>query len=251
MAYRTTLLLCTLYVGLMACEEPPTSSRPSISGPAPGSDLSLDLPELTPRLLVASGEDPAHSGDGAALSEARDDDGIYEPEEVASGVYAAKTVPGFEPGYAYARGENWYSGNKGRVETTADLSYLGQHMGSQSAFSEGYELFLLDFGRWKFLSATARVYSGHECGQSVAGRSEHSAWWEFFTGMGVAIWGKTATTTAAPPLYQNSCAPAVAAGGGSDDSSTFACWYLLTYDLETGAVYEAELLYCDELDHVE
>lgn len=248
---NTLLVLALVFVlGLAACEQGTTAVDPSASDSWVDQDLSLDLPRLTQDLLTATSTMPALLGDPVARSEARDDE-FDESGEPVSGVYAAKTVPGFEPGYAYTRGEHWYSGNKGRVETTADVSYLGQLVGSQSAFNEGYELFLMDFGRWKFLSATARVYSEHECGLSVAGRSEHSAWWEFFTGVGVATWGKTARTTAAPTLQQSACSPVVTAAGSDGGSPTFACWYLLTYDLESGAVYDAELLYCDQVDHVE
>jgi hypothetical protein len=234
----------TLVVGT-GCEEQTFTPESPAEAHAPA--LALTLPPISQALFVAQesdGEAPT-SGD-AVLSDSRDDFDFEDIEDYPSGIYNAKTVVGFRDGLAFSRGDHWYTGNKGKVETTASVTYSGQPVGSQTAVSEGYNLFLLDFGRSKHVEATARVYLDRNCDRRVGGESKHWAWWEFWTGMAVSTWGKMQRSTSDTPRTGTDCEPEQHPSSSSDDDGVYSCWYLLTYDRNTGEILDAQFLACDD-----
>jgi len=177
--------------------------------------------------------------------------------DVAATIFNARTNVGFRPTYAFANGRHSYTGNVGRVETVARVSFEGTQIGSQPSVEEQVVPYLLDFGRIKEIVTEAYVFVDQQCGLRVDGDSEHSASWQWFLGGPVSGWGgATRTSQAFPPVDQPACEeeptpdPGYNGGtgsGGGGGSSWISCWYLVTYDPYTGEVYDADLLFCDEV----
>jgi len=248
---------------LLGCTETPL--RPESVGLViedPLADLAFTVPTLTTGQLVDDQSDggggaprPIHGVGGGtegppgpALAEWDEEFGT-DLDEVTK-IMSAKTVVGFEPTYAYARGEHIYSGNKGRVEATAHVSLHDRHLATAHAVKQDDEVFLLDFGRAKWIYASARVTTDANCGLAVSGESLHMAWWEFFTGTGVSVWGRAEQSSRAGPDRQGAC-DAPPRGGGtatSEQVDGWACHYLLTYDLDSGAVLDTQFMYCEPVD---
>ncbi len=256
-----TRSLCAPFAAVLvvaACaEEPATAVVMESLGPP--ADLEFFLPAVDPDRLVA--REPAAAplpsrptlvvepGESGESDEPGASGVPVHYFEARGAIAAARTVVGFEAVYAYSRGQHTYLGNKGRVESSVTVTFRGRPLGTQSAFKEDYGIFLFDGGRSKFIWASARVYSDHECGLEVSGESKHSAWWEFFTGVGVLTWGKVERSTSAPSAAQDACEPVNEerpSGGDGEDEDGYGvvCWYLLEYNIFTGEIYYVELLYC-------
>jgi len=228
---------------LGACGEPTTGPvAPLDPGP---EDLSLSLPGVIPRSATV---DLGVVSDTVRPSGPATTDEWSIRDDARATIFSAATFVGFDPGYAWARGDQTYSGNHGSVKTTARLSSGGMILGTQEALREAYNPFLIDFGRSKELSAVAHIYTDATCDLTIQGESMHGAWWEFYQGTGVNTWGKVGRSSQAWPESQPPCQTAPppgrdvyqAANGGS-----VTCYFMVTYDRRTGEVFSADLLYCD------
>ena len=248
----------TIFVAA-ACSEESVTSVPAAELEAP-SDLVLTFPSVTRETFIQGEvlEVTGLSGPARALSEGGD----VPEDEAVSQIFGASTTVGFNAGYAYSAGRQRYTGNVGRVHTTATVSYNGTQIGSQIAFREHYVPFLLDFGAIKQLLAEAYVFVDQECGLKVDGHSEHYARWQWFLGGPAPEWGTAGETTQAfPPVDQPDCPseeepgeeePGNGPTGGAESvmgegSGPVTCWYWVTYDPYTGEVYDAQFLFCDDV----
>lgn len=158
-------------------------------------------------------------------------------------IFDERTDTGFSGSQAWAGGEHKYIGNVGAVETTARLYFEDRELVEQVAREQQYTPFLLDLGRKKFIWAFAPISSDHECGLLIRGSSDHSASWQFFQGSGTSTWGRAVRTSVAEHKKQAPCVrETLEPWGGGLQGST--CYYRVTYDLDTGEILSAELLYC-------
>jgi hypothetical protein len=244
--------LVTLLVTTACSEESSTSiAGPDADWPAA---LTLMFPEVAAEdFMRGEVEAPA---DPARVLSIGDPDG--PDEDAVAQVFGASTKVGFTADYAYSSGRHKYTGNKGRVETTARVSYDGTQIGTQTAFREEYVPFLLDWGETKEIWAEAYVFLDQDCGLRVDADSKHYAGWQWFLGGPAPNWGPASVSTQAfPPVSQPACAEADdssddglvggSESGGAEDSGPVTCWYWVTYDPFTGEVYEADFLFCDGL----
>ncbi|MDX1495099.1 MAG: hypothetical protein R3253_13605 [Longimicrobiales bacterium] len=151
----------------------------------------------------------------------------------------------FQEGFGGVYGTHRYTGNVGYIETTAQLTYRDQHLGNATGRRQNYTPFLGDFGQIKHIGVFPKIFSDRECGLSVYGRSQHAAWWHFYQGGAVQTWGRQEEFSQAEPYSQGKCTENV---GEFEAENTkpggMVCTYLITYDLETGDIVNAELLYC-------
>ena len=243
-----------------ACAEPPTTAV-EFDGYSTSADLHFSVPALGAEQLVATQPvsadtdrvpevaGPARAGEFVE-GEFVDGEEPSGPEDVADyldevgSVYDRRTYVGFGPTYGYSWGEHRYQGNKGRVTTTATISLDGQQLGSQTAVSEDYGLFLIDGPQVKYIATIARAYTDQGCGLQVSGASQHEAWWEWFMGFGVATWGVVRVDSDTSPESQDPCEPVEAAVAGGPSGLATVCWFSIDYDLETGEIVSVELLFC-------
>jgi hypothetical protein len=239
--HRTPIRLLLLLL-LLGCSEEPTA--PVRADLLPAEDLSFTFAYLDPAALV----DFEHTtleptGPGPAAS-----DTWGEDLPASASIRDARTMVGLSGISAYAYGEHRYTGNKGRIETTVDAAFSGQHLGERTAIRQQSEIFLLDFGRIKHIWAIARIYTDKQCGLEAHGRSSHSAWWEFYQGVAAPVWGEVVATSDAPPDRQEPCArrdsPYDPTGSYDSSGGGMTCTYLITYDLDTGQIYDVTLLFC-------
>lgn len=240
--YRSRFTLSLLLTGTVVAgcvEESPVSPGRPPSTPVP----SVNAPVLTPDDLVdrtITVREARPEAPGPARAEL-DGEAASRPLQQ---IFDAETRVGFEKGYAYALGRHDYIGNVGFVSTTAQVAHNDAYLGSQSAENQNYTPFLLDWGQLKLIWVSAKVYSDHECGLSVQGKSTHKAWWEFFQGTGVSEWGVDSETSQAAPVSQSCSSGGTGQTTSTDESGGMLCYYLITYDLTTGRILNAELLYC-------
>jgi hypothetical protein len=251
--------LATLLVATACAEEPTTAPR------AVDSEVSVDLGLAFPSvddgvLSPVEYEEVVPGAPARALSNDEPVPPNPQDDPVAA-IISPITTAGFEPGYAYARGRHGYTGNVGRIETTATVTFDGARIGEHTAPKQKYTPFLLDFGRAESIFAEAYVFTEIECGLTAYGDSDHTASWQFWTGFAVSNWGLAEQSTQAhPPAQQPSCeeeepeppqddgdSGGFTGGGGGDESVWISCWYLLEYDIHTGEILDVDLLYCEEL----
>lgn len=250
--------LCAPLAALLvaACSGEPSTAVP-IDALGLAESLRLFVPSLTHDDLVAKDDEAPADTDGPALVQYGDEeaplpDGSTSEADISDyldevgAIYDAMTKVGFGSGYGFSYGEHKYQGNKGRVETTVSVAYRDQSIGTQTAASEKYDMFLLDAGTVHFISATARFYSDQTCGLTVRGHSQHYAWWEWFLGGSATSWGRVSQYSDAPSKSQGDCPVGPASGGGgSGGSGDGTCYYWVSYDLNTGEVYDVSFLYCE------
>jgi len=242
--------LATMLVAT-ACSEEPITSLPAADLETP-VDLALAFPRLTAQTLFQGEvvELAPTSGPARDFSEdVPDDDDVSQ-------IYGAGTSVGFTADYAYSNGRHTYTGNLGKVETTARVSFDGAQIGSQFAFQEEYTPFLLDFGSVKEILAEAYVFIDQDCGLRVDGDSNHYAGWQWFLGSTAPNWGPAGMSTQAfPPVSQPACREQEedADGGYSGGSESgggegwVTCWYLVTYDPYSGEIFDVDFLFCDDV----
>lgn len=241
--YRSRLTLALLSIGtvLAGCADETPVSPGSLE---PAASLLVNAPTLTAEDLMLStgvhhGSDPEESG--PALAELDGEDVSRPLQQVID----PETRVGFDPGYAWSLGRHDYIGNVASVQTTATVAYHDQYVGSQTAKAQDYTPFLLDLGQVKLIWTWAKVYSDHECGLTVQGSSQHKAWWQFYQGKGTSEWGVDQKPSQAAPVGQSGCTQETGgATESSESSSGVVCTYFITYDLDTGEILNAELLYC-------
>jgi hypothetical protein len=174
----------------------------------------------------------------------------YDASDAVSPIYEASTIAWFTRDAAYARGENYYRGNKGRIETTLNVMHQGQTLASHTAVREKNWIFWLDFGLMKHIDATARIPIDRSCGLTAWGTSTHLAWWEAAPGGSLGTFGRSVVSTTSDLARQPECPPVVpesgGGGGGSyDEEGYLTCYYWVVYDLRTGKIYDIEFLFCE------
>jgi len=161
-------------------------------------------------------------------------------------ITGAISDPGFESGAAYVYGRHTFTGNVGRIETTAHAAFQTQHLGDFTATTEQseqlfYGLFSSD------IAAIAKIFTDKTCDLEVQGSSLHHAHWETLA-PGLIRWGDVTTTTQGAPRTNGACGQGTGTGGEggyeSEPSGGIVCYYWITYDMDTGEVYDAEFLYC-------
>ncbi|MDH3206966.1 MAG: hypothetical protein OEO79_10155 [Gemmatimonadota bacterium] len=237
-----------------ACSEESATWVPAAELEVP-SDLLLTFPSVTRETFIQG--EVIEVGDPSRPAGAYSEGGDVLRDEAFSEIVGASTKVGFDSDYAYSMAQQRYTGNVGRVHTTATVSYDGTQIGSQVAFREHYVPFLFDFGAIKDLWVEAFVFIDKECGLKVDGHSEHYARWQWFLGGPAPEWGTAGETTQAfPPVNQAACPSEEEpdngwTGGGEsgtgEESGAVTCWYWVTYDPYTGEVYDAQFLYCDDV----
>jgi len=238
-----------------ACSEEHTTSVPIAHTEVP-EDLVLGFPKLAARTLIQGEVRQVGGSPGPAgiIS-----DGEPPPDEDAvAQVFAPLTTVGFQNNYAYSGARHQYTGNVGRIDTEAIVSYNGQEIGRQPAFREDYTPFLADFGARKTILAEAYVFIDQDCGLRVDGRSEHRAGWQWFLGGQAPDWGSAGISTQAfPPENQPPCETEPSddgnytggnEDGGADGSGAVTCYYWVTYDPYTGEVYDVDFLFCEGVE---
>lgn len=252
----------SLCVGLVtvlvttACSEESTTSIPVAESAWP-SALAFTFPEITAEDLMRGEVEEVSSPSAPARVLSNEDPNAPDEDAVAQ-VFGASTKVGFTADYAYSSGRHSYTGNKGRVETTARVSYDGTQIGTQTAFREEYVPFLLDWGETKEIWAEAYIFLDQGCGLRVDADSKHYSGWQWFMGGPAPNWGPASVSTQAfPPVSQPACAEdddssdsgptGGSESGGAEDSSPVTCWYWVTYDPYTGEIYDADFLFCDGL----
>lgn len=235
-----------------ACADPPTAP-PRVLADDPPAGFELLFPTLDPEALVAryTAEDfgesappagPFRPGPAAVSAE--------ELEDAVAALYDTRTLAGFSSGSAYAFGEHRYQGNKSRIETTANVEFQNDPIGSQVAYREDGNPFIFDFGVEKYISVMAKIFTDHDCGLEVYGRSSHTAWWEAVLGGSVSTYGRVGRTSFSDLKRQDECDAGRSSwygGGGADSGPSGAiCYFSVWYDIFTGYIYSAELLYCSD-----
>lgn len=219
------------------------------------ADLEFVLPSVTHEQKLASSA-IADSASGPALVTSEregpptDQGSELDYSNATSAIWNEKTVAAFVPGYLSMLGRHNYQGNKGRVETRASLRFEGQSIGSQSSAQEQQFPFVIDFGRVHYIWTSTRIYTDRECGLTGVGDSTHKAWWEAVAGGPVFNFSSSEKTSISELARQADCAPEPtftdSGGGGGSPGGEMTCWYLITYDLWSGEVYDVDLLYCTE-----
>ncbi|HET9947745.1 MAG TPA: hypothetical protein VFQ22_02350 [Longimicrobiales bacterium] len=259
---RTSALLAAL--ALAACDER-TPTAVDAAPPVPPEALALAVPNLTSADLVTTISIVDSTGADGPARVIRDPGTNPPPDPepitstyVRSAIYDAQTLVGFNPGSAFAWGMHHYQGNKGRIETTANVTFQGTPIGSRTAVAEQYTPVLVDFGLKHFIQVMAEVFTDRTCGLTVSGSSEHFAWWEFI-GKGVLEMGRSQISSSARPKSKDPCPsspppppPPPHGGGGSTDEDygggdSGVCYFWVRYDLNTGEVVNYRLLYCEGL----
>jgi hypothetical protein len=246
-AFRAALVTLLVIVG---CSDESAVSLPRAEAETP-SDLEFSMPLLDREARLPDLVVPVEVHPGPAGPAASDD---YEPTQILS----ASTTVGFMSNYAYSTGRHRYTGNVGRVDTEAVVTFGSQELGRQPAHNQDYVPFLLDFGQVRDIAAEAYVFTDQECGLEVDGDSNHWAGRQWFLGGQAPDWGdESMSTQAFPPAQQPACAeeeepydggelPPGSESEGAEGENPVTCWYWVTYDPVTGEVYDAQFLYCDD-----
>ncbi|MDH3272566.1 MAG: hypothetical protein OEN56_14610 [Gemmatimonadota bacterium] len=206
-------------------------------------DPAIHAPVLTMRdlTLLESVIQPSGQAEGLAAVAVEDDDGTRPLQQVIN----PRTRAGFDDGYAFAIGQHSYIGNVGLIRTSTHVSFRDQHVGSQTGQRQAYTPFLVDLGQLKDIAVWPKVYTDHTCGLTAQGDSSHKAWWQFYQGRGAPEWGVDEVPSQAAPVAQGSCTNQTGTRTGSEErSGGFICSYFITYDLDTGEIVDAQLLYC-------
>lgn len=218
--------------------------------------LVLLFPELTSESAPPTEVREVEPTTGPARAFSDDPDEPSIDEDAVGEILSARTDVGFTATYAFSMGRHSYTGNVGAVSTQATVSFDGQVLGTSPASQQNHTPYLFDWGAVKSIWAEAYVFIDQNCGLRVDGQSEHRAWWEWFMAGPVPKWGEAkATTQAFPPAEQLSCeeVPVDDRGGfgggtgesGSEGSDSVTCWYWVTYDPQTGEVYDWSFLFCE------
>jgi hypothetical protein len=162
-------------------------------------------------------------------------------------IFDPETRVGFEPGYAWALGSHRYIGNLGSVTTTAHATYNDMDLGSYTGTRQKYLPFLADWGLVKHIWQQSKIYTDHECGVSVQGYSDHRAWWQFYQAKSAPEWGLARRSSQSGWARQPACANSGTSQvtTGEESAQGTVCYYLITYDLDTGEIVNAEFLFCN------
>jgi hypothetical protein len=253
---RSVVFPLAAMVLLAACEE--ESASVAALGPEEvSSDLALAVPAGIPRPNVVRNlfDIEAAPEGGPARSEHLgygEYPGYEEPIVTeAAGIFDARTDANFLPDRLTVVGSHEYVGNKGSVDTKANVSFQGSIIGSDNSAREDSYPFLWPPWDVHYIWTEARIYTDRECGLSGWGDSLHKAWWEAVFGGPVSSFATTYRTTNSERADQPTCPPApppsdqnttVTTGGGGEG----VCYVWITYDLYSGEIYDQQLLFCTD-----
>ena len=233
-----------------ACTEEPFTAPTEAEWAA---DLALVLPGLTPEQLIAQRSDTLELPTGPlANSEPpppdADDWVDYEWPALASDVWNHKTRANFIEGRLSVIAEHNYMGNIGTLSTTGTVRYQGEVIGTQTGYSEQSFPFLFSFMP-HYMWQEVRVYVDTECGLSGWGNSSHEAKWQAVMGGPVSVFNGTTRPSQSDHEYQPECPPepvTFAGGGDGYSGDRVMCYYWVEYDIYTGEILDAWLMYCTE-----
>lgn len=212
----------------------------------PGEGIIFVVPDLAS--LDLSPTTSLHDPEPSDLP-ARSERGDLEDEQARplQQIFDAETRVGFEPGYAWALGSHQYIGNLGSVTTTAHATYQDMDLGSHTSTKQKYLPFLADWGLVKHIWQQSKIFTDHECGLSVQGYSDHRAWWQFYQGTSAPEWGLARRSSQAGWARQPACSGNATGQftSGEESAQGTVCYYLITYDMDTGEIVNAEFLFCN------
>jgi hypothetical protein len=258
-SHRSIVLPFAAIVVLAGCE----GESATVAGVAAGelsSDLTLAVPIGMPEPPVIRNafdiEDAPVGGPARSEHLGYGTYPEYETEPVIteeSGIFNAKTRANFLPGQLSVIGSHDYIGNKGSVDTKANVSFQGSIIGSNSSHREdGYPIL---WPPWDmhFIWTEARIYTDRECGLTGWGDSLHQAWWEAVLGGPVYSFTAQHLTTnseraeqpacpSTPPPPSNTNTGSTSTGGGGEG----VCYVWITYDIYTGEIYSQQLMFCTD-----
>jgi hypothetical protein len=256
--YRSRVFHATAATALLAAactEEAPTELSAGAFDIASSLDLAIPT-DIRERLVVRNISERRLVGPGPARNEHLGE-GTYswpweETIDVAAAIWNAQTRANFLPGLLSVIGSHEYAGNKGSVDTQAIVTYQGATVGTQRSYAEDTYPFLLDALNQHFIWTEARIYTDRECGLSGFGNSAHRASWEAVFGGPVFNFSVIARQSYSTREDQPDCAPTPpsppttghgSTGGGGGDA---VCYVWIIYDLDTGEIYNQQLLYCTD-----
>jgi len=255
--HRSLVFPLAAMVLLAACEDE-ASTVAGLGSEALSSDLALAMPAGIPEPPVVRNvfdiEDAPVAGPARSEHLGYGTYPGYEDPVITeeSGIFNAKTRANFLPGQLSVVGSHDFIGNKGSVDTKANLSLQGSIIGSNNASREdGYPIL---WPPWDlhFIWTEARIYTDRECGLSGWGDSLHKAWWEAVFGGPVSSFTSNHLTTNSERAAQPACPTSqpdgsltnnggVVGGGGEG-----VCYIWIEYDYATGEIYDQQVLFCTD-----
>ncbi|MGE0161040.1 MAG: hypothetical protein AB7T31_16705 [Gemmatimonadales bacterium] len=256
--FRSRALTAVAALVVAACtEDAPTGVAPDVAEIA--SELAFVVPtdlreRMITRTIVVDTVRPA----GPARSEDQGYGTYYDFGEqpvvtAAAGLWDEKTRAWFLPGRLSVVGSHDYIANKSSVDTKATLSYQGAVIGTNQSYAENSHPFIPPPLWTQSIWTEARIYTDRECGLSGWGDSAHRAWWEAVMGSPVSIFSAVARGSTADRVFQPACPPTPPNPGNSTGSTSTGggggeaiCYLWTTYDLETGEIYNQQLLFCTD-----
>lgn len=228
----TPFPVLALLLALAACAdagEDPLAPRPE------AADLEFAFPTLAAQ--EAPPPVPADAGPSATS----------EYEEVPATINNARTkITMFSNNAAFVASMD-HTGNIAEMDITGTLAFEGKHLTSGTsryAISEPFAAGFFESHR----EATGRIYFSQTCGIEANGGTEHRARFETLT-PSLTIFGRVVRTSYANTQNNGACAHTNVGGSSIGRSAPpgVVCTYYITYDLETGVIYDATLLYCSSV----
>ncbi len=241
--HRPPFLLALIVAGAVA------SGCVSEPGTGPLGVVAENVPRVHPPVLTRadlvqdeSRQSPPRPAADGPVTAVFEEDSFNRPLQQ---IFNARSTGDFQTGFAGVYGTHEYIGNVGKITTTANVTHNREHLGSTVGTNQQYTPFLGDFGRKKKIDVFPKVYTDMTCGLVVEGTSQHQASWQFYQATSVQNWGVVQVFTQATPHAQGACSGET---GGFETEHTrpggIVCTYWITYDLDTGEIVDAELLFC-------
>lgn len=219
-------------LALAACTD---AAEDPLVPPPEANDLEFTFPTLAVR--EAPPPAPADAGPSATSSSERIPAYIRNPRT---------TINFFDNNVAFTA-EMDHTGNVAEMDVYGSLAFEGKPLTSvplRWALSEPFAAGFFESHR----TAVARIYFSQKCGLEASGRTDHRARWETLAPELLA-WGHASNGSQAAMKNNGPCAHK-SVGGSSIGLSAppgVVCTYYITYDLQTGVIYDATLLFCSHV----
>jgi hypothetical protein len=237
------LTIALLPVVLSACEGQPLSPD-EVSGAAgrltaPGYDLDLDPPLFGGQEELGSSARPL----GVPPSDLPED---YDLDEAL--ISRATSSPYVAPGSAGNEAKTTFTGNRIKVDVYTTVKFLAEPIVTEF-LQTTQDTYLLPQTE-KRHTAFSSVRIEGLCGHTATGHAQHIAWIDY----GPYEWGETERPSVGAPFSQPACEKedlpvdeSDRSGGGDEPppGEIYTCWYRYYYDIDTGEILHAELLYCE------
>lgn len=160
---------------------------------------------------------------------------IYDPESSAQ----------VTDSYAAMTSSHDYNTNYSSIESTLNISRGDKQVASQTLLEQRSIFFPFHFGLMRTLRLNNRASVDQACGFSASGRASHKAWWGLLGSKGLVTWGMRITPSVALTARGGGCEGGTATRGGTTyEGGGVVCTVLITYDLDTLAVVNVEVLSC-------